>query len=181
MDELACAEATFALLRPVLAPIGADDLTNRTPCREYDVAGLTDHLMNSITTLGGAAGAEFPPRDPDETVERRIVSAAEPALAAWQRRGLEGEVSIGPGPFAAKAAAGILSLEFLVHAWDYAAATGVRLEVPDEVADYVLDLAHAIITPAGRATVGFDPPVELPSGASTFDRVIAFTGRVPVG
>ncbi len=27
--------------------------SKQTPCREFDVAKLTDHLMNSITVIGG--------------------------------------------------------------------------------------------------------------------------------
>ena len=181
MDELASVEASLKVLRQVLQPVCRDDLTKQTPCREYDVAGLTDHLLKSIATLGGAAGAEFPPRDSGEPVERQVVASAGPALAAWQRRGLDGEVSFGLGAFPAQVAAGILSIEFLVHAWDYAAATGGHIEVSDELAEYVEKLAHGIITPEGRGDVGFDPPVELPPGACAFDRLIAFTGRVPVG
>ena len=74
-DELECAEATFAVLEHVLHGIADDDLDKQTPCREYDVASLTDHLMNSITVLGGAAGAEFPERDRTDSVERQVVLA----------------------------------------------------------------------------------------------------------
>jgi uncharacterized protein (TIGR03086 family) len=181
MDELACAQSSYEVLRPVLASIGAEDLAKSTPCRKFDVAGLTDHLMNSITTLGGAAGAQFPDRDAQDSVQRQIVGAAEPALEAWRRRGLDGTVDFGAGEFPAKLAAGILSIEFLVHAWDYAAATGSELEVPDGLAEHVEQLAHSIITPEGRTNVGFDQPVELSTGADALERLIAFTGRSPVG
>jgi hypothetical protein len=43
----------------------------------------------------------------------------------------------------------------------------------------VLGLAHKVITPQGRATVGFDDPVAVPDDASALDRLIAFTGRDP--
>ncbi|EUA19184.1 hypothetical protein I553_10340 [Mycobacterium xenopi 4042] len=95
-----------------------------TPCSEFDVAQLTDHLLNSITTIGGVVGAEFPPRDADNSVERQVVAAARPALDSWHRRGLQGTVKLGSTEAPAKAFAGVLSIEFLVHAWDYATATG---------------------------------------------------------
>ena len=85
---------------------------------------LTDHLMNSITVIGGAAGAELPERDPGDSVERQVVAAARPALDAWHRRGLDGTVAFGENEAPARMMAGILSLEFLVHAWDYAMAMG---------------------------------------------------------
>ena len=50
-DELESAEKTFAVLEHVLHGVAKDDETKQTPCREFDVAKLTDHLMNSITTI----------------------------------------------------------------------------------------------------------------------------------
>ena len=63
MDELDSAEATLDVLQLVLSGVTTGDLTRPTPCREFDVAGLTDHLLNSITLIGSAAGAQFPERD----------------------------------------------------------------------------------------------------------------------
>jgi uncharacterized protein (TIGR03086 family) len=178
-DELKSAEATFAVLQHVLHGIAKDDESKQTPCREFDVAKLTDHLMNSITTIGGVAGAEFAERDRNDSVERQVVLAARPALDAWHRRGLDGNVPFGKGEAPAKMMAGILSLEFLVHAWDYATATGREVTAPDSLSDYVLGLAQKIITPQGRTTVGFDDPVDVAADAGALERLIAYTGRRP--
>ena len=178
-DELESAEATLAVLQNVLHGIARDDESKQTPCREFDVAKLTDHLMNSITTIGGFAGAEFPERDRDDSVERQVVRAARPALDAWHRRGLDGTVPFGQGEAPAALMAGVLSIEFLVHAWDYAAATGRDVTAPDSLSDYVLGLAHTIITPQGRTTVGFDDPIEVPADARALDRLLGYTGRQP--
>ena len=105
--------------------------------------------------------------------------AARPALDAWHRRGLDGTVTFGSNDAPAKVLAGILSIEFLVHAWDYAAATGRQVKAPDSLSDYVMGLARAIITPQGRTSVGFDDPIEAPADASALDRLIAYTGRQP--
>ncbi len=178
-DELASAEAALGALQHVLHPISRDELSKSTPCSEYDVMQLTDHLMNSITLLGGAAGAELPERDSDDSVERQIVGAARPALDAWHRRGLDDTVTIGTNEIPATFAVSILSVEFLVHGWDYATATTHSIDVAESLADYVLGLAHKVITPQGRATVGFDDPVAVPDDAPALDRLIAFTGRDP--
>ena len=178
-DELASAEAALGALRHVLHPISRDELSKSTPCSEYDVMQLTDHLMNSITLLGGAAGAEPPERNSEDSVERQIVGAARPALDAWHRRGLTDTVTIGTNEIPATFAVSILSVEFLVHGWDYATATTHPIDVAESLADYVLGLAHKVITPQGRATVGFDDPVAVPDDAPPMDRLIAFTGRDP--
>lgn len=176
-DELASAEATWAVLEQVLHGISSDESSNPTPCSEFDVAQLTDHLLNSITVIGGAVGAEFPARDTADSVQRQVTAAARPALDAWHRHGLHSTVTIGPNELPATMAAGILSLEFLVHACDYATATGRTVDVAESLAQYVLDLAHTIITPAGRVRAGFDQPVDVADSEPALHRLLAFTGR----
>lgn len=180
-DELDSAEASLAVLQHVLHPIAADDLSKQTPCREFDIAGLTDHLLNSITVIGGAAGAESPDRDPADSVERQVIAAARPALDAWHRRGLDGTVKFGDSEAPARVMAGILSVEFLVHAWDYASALGAAVDAPDSLTDYVMELAQGVITPQGRSTAGFDAPVDVPADAGALDKLLAYTGRNPTG
>jgi uncharacterized protein (TIGR03086 family) len=179
-DELASAEASLQVLQQVVHGIASDDLNRQTPCREFDIAGLTEHLLNSITLLGGAAGAELPERNRGDSVERQIIAAARPALDAWHRRGLDGTVPFGNNEAPAGYMAGIFSLEFLVHAWDYASAIDRPIDAPDSLTEFVTTLAQRIITPEGRVRAGFDDPVDVAAHASKLDRLAAFTGRVPV-
>ncbi len=178
-DELESAEATFAVLEHVLHGLAKDDESKQTPCREFDVAALTDHLMNSISTIGGMAGAQLPERDRSDSIERQVVLAARPALDAWRHRGLDGTVPFRSGESPAKVMAGILSLEFLVHAWDYAKATGGQVTASKALSDSVLGLAKKIITPEGRSNAGFDDPVDVAADADALDRLVAYTGRRP--
>ena len=135
--------------------------------------------MNSITVIGGAAGAELPERDPADSVERQVVAAAWPALDAWHRRGLDGTVKFGDNEAPARVMAGILSLEFLVHAWDYATAVGRTVNASDSLSDYVMGLAQGVITPEGRNTAGFDDPIDIAADAKSLDKLVAYTGRNP--
>lgn len=176
-DELRSAEKSFAVLQHVLHGIAADDLHKQTPCREFDVAALTDHLLNSITTIGAMAGAEFAERDPEAPIEQQVVFAARSALDAWQRRGLDGTVEFRGNQAPARVMVGVLSIEFLVHAWDYAAAVGREVTAPEPLSDYVLGLARKIITPEGRANVGFDDPIDVADDAGSLTRLLAYTGR----
>jgi len=167
------------VLQRVLHTIAADDLSRQTPCTEFDVAQLTGHLLNSISALGGMVGAQIPERDASDSVERQVVAAARPALDAWHRHGLDGSVPFGKGEMPAKGACGILSLEFLVHAWDYAVAVGHRVNAPEPLSEYVLGLARKVIRPELRGSAGFDDPVDVPEDAAALDQLIAFTGRNP--
>ncbi|OCB56543.1 TIGR03086 family protein [Mycobacterium vulneris] len=179
MDELDSAEATLEVLQRVLNGVTADDLSRPTPCREFDVAGLTDHLLNSITVIGSAAGAQIPERDPGSSLEDQVLGAARPAVAAWRRRGVDGTVPFGAGEMPAPIPAQILSLEFLVHAWDYAKATGQTVEVSDDAPEQILQWSRAVLTPEGRVRAGFDDPVTVADDAPALDRLLAFTGRRP--
>ncbi|SOX56582.1 TIGR03086 family protein [Mycobacterium ahvazicum] len=178
-DELHSAEDTLGILQRVLHPIATDDLSKQTPCTEYDVNQLTEHLLKSIAGIGGMVGAQIPEREPSDSVERQIIVAARPALDAWHRHGLVGTVPFGKSEMPAKSACGIFSIEFLVHAWDYAVALGHELDAPQPLTEYVLDLAHQTIRPEFRGAAGFDDPVDVPADAGALEKLVAFTGRDP--
>jgi uncharacterized protein (TIGR03086 family) len=179
LDELVSAEATLAVLQAMLRDLDSVDLTKQTACSEYNVAQLADHVMGSIATLGGCAGARMPERDQDAPLETQVADAAQAALEAWRRRGLEGTVELGPREVPAVLPVNVLSLEFLVHAWDFARATGRDLVVSEPVSDYALALAGTVITPEARGFAGFADSVETAADAAVLDRLIAFTGRQP--
>jgi uncharacterized protein (TIGR03086 family) len=181
-DELQSAEATLGVLQQVLHTIGSDDMPRQSPCSAFDLTKLTGHLLNSIRAIGDMAGGDFAgssARDEADSAEREIIGAARPTLDAWHRRGLQGTVQLGPNEMPARVAVGIMSVEFLVHAWDYAVTVGREVQVPDSLAEYVLALARELIKPEERARAGFDDPVDVPDDASALDRLIAFTGRNP--
>ncbi len=182
IDELASAEATLGVPQQVLQTIASDDMPRQSPCPAFDLTKLTGHLLNSIMVIGGMVDADFAdssPRDENDSVERQVICAARPTLDAWHRRGLEGNVPLGPNEMPANVAAGVLSVEFLVHAWDYAVTVGRDVDVPDSLAEYVLGIARELIRPEKRGHAGFHDPVDVPGDAGAMDQLIAFTGRNP--
>ncbi len=176
LDPITAAEATLAVCQLVLRGVREDQYRNPTVCTEFDVTQLADHLIGSVTFLGTAAGADFS-HATGTALEPRLAVAAQSTLEAWHARGLDGEVKVGPHEMPAGAALGILSIEFGVHAWDFAQATGQRVVVSDEVAQHVLGVARQIISPEVRAGGSFADPVEAGPDAGILDRLIAFTGR----
>ncbi|GAA2149265.1 hypothetical protein GCM10009844_28710 [Nocardioides koreensis] len=180
LDQLTSAEATLAVLQPVLRNLTDEDRTNATPCSEYDCHALAEHLFGSLTGLGRMAGAEVV--NPEEgSLENRIAVMADQAITAWRARGLEGVVP-GPGgdDFPAALAVNILSLELLLHAWDFAQASGQKLTVSDELAAYVLGLAEQVVPGARAGGNAFAPEVEAPADASPMEKLAAYTGRRPL-
>lgn len=177
LDPLSAAEATLAACQLVLRGVTEADYHRPTVCPEFDVAQLADHLIGTVTFLGAAASAGAGGEVGPGPVETRVAAAAQATLEAWRVRGLDGEVKVGPHELPAGAALGILSVEFGVHAWDFARATGQQVVISDQLAKYVLGVARQIITPEVRAGGSFADPVEAGPDVGLLGRLVAFTGR----
>jgi uncharacterized protein (TIGR03086 family) len=179
-DPITAAEATLAACQLVLRGVAEADYHRATICTEFDVTQLAEHLIGSVTFLGAAAGlGAGPAAGPaaGTTLEARLAAPAQATLEAWTARGVDGTVKVGPHEMPAGLALGIGSVEFLVHAWDFAQATGQPLAVSDGLSQYVLDVAGQLITPEVRAGGSFADPVQAGPDAGLLDRLIAFTGR----
>ena len=125
MGPFDCASVTLAACRAVLRRLTVDDLARPTPCAEYTVGEVGEHVVRSMVLLASVAGAA------DKStmaglLDEQVTVRAEAALAAWRRRGLGGSVAVGRSTLPASLAVEIIPLELLVHGWDMARATGSR-------------------------------------------------------
>ncbi|WP_417366448.1 TIGR03086 family metal-binding protein [Glutamicibacter arilaitensis] len=179
-NAIISAEAALAALQLVLHHLTDKDLQRPTPCSEYNVQELTDHLAGSLSMLASALGADIPD-DPALAPEPRIARLAQAALESFSARGLEGMIDAGFATMPASVIAGILNLELLVHGWDFAQATSQQYEVDPGLADYVLALARNTIGEPQRASGSFGPETVVAESAGNLERLLAFTGRVPAG
>src|ERR1700761_6841839 len=109
-DELASAEATLGALQHVLHPMARDEWSKPTPCPEFDVGQLTEHVVNDMTLFGDAVGTKLPERHTDDSAERQVIVAARPVLDGWHRRGLDGTVTLNSFELPATAAIGYVSI-----------------------------------------------------------------------
>ena len=114
--------------------------------------------------------------DAGASPEVRVANAAAPTLEAFNARGLDGTIDMGFAVLPATTVANILNLEFLVHAWDFATATGRTLEVSPILSDYVLGLARNTIAPSMRGH-SFAEETLVEESAESLERLVAFTGR----
>jgi uncharacterized protein (TIGR03086 family) len=179
VDEFTSAEQALVVVHNVVDAIGPDDLHRPTPCRDWDVESLAEHLVDTISRLGAAADIE-PTVPNSDSIDQRIQQVTQPILAGWRRRGLTDDVVFSGRTLPAHLALGILCLELVVHGWDFAVALCRPIHVSHTHAAYVLGLARQTLNAQSRAIAGFDPPVPLPADASPLDQLIAFTGRHPV-
>jgi len=178
LDAISSAEATLAICQLVLRGIAESAYSDPSViCPKFTITELADHLIGSVQFFGYEAGAQFPCA-PAAILEAQVAAVAQPTLEAWHARGLDGVISLGPHAMPAATALGILSIEFLVHAWDFARATGQQVVVSDALAEHVLQVAHKIITPEARGGgSSFADEVPVDPDAQVMDRLIAFTGR----
>lgn len=176
LNEVIAADATLAVLERVLRSLTPADLAAQTPCADYNVGQLLDHLAGSISGIGQALGAPVAD-DAAKVPEARIADLAQPVLEAFYRRGLEGTVDMGFAELPATMVAAILNLEILVHAWDFSKALGADLSVSDVLTDYVEVLAQQTISDQVRAGGSFAPAQQVAESATSLERLVAFTGR----
>lgn len=176
-EVLPYGEAAVGLCRSVLAKLTEDDLERPTPCAEFTVATLTEHLERSMILLAGVAGADLN-ADPVAGPIATIPALAEGAIAAWRTRRTAGEVMVGRTITPAHLAAEIVTLELVVHAWDLARAVDADLPVDPEMCDQCRRNAEQLITPDKRGRA-FALPVSVANDASAIERLVAFTGRTP--
>jgi uncharacterized protein (TIGR03086 family) len=175
----------------IVSGIDADELGHPTPCPEYDVAALIDHLVEAgrrAAALG--RGQAPPPGDQSPHVElsdapRQLRSAAEQAWRAWgDDSSLSSRHAMPWGEeYTGATLVDMYVAELAAHAWDLARATGQLDKLDPSLALPALEGARAMIKPQYRDMVGPGAPfgAELcpAPGADDWERLAAFMGRDP--
>jgi uncharacterized protein (TIGR03086 family) len=157
-----------------------------TPCADWDLEALLDHVSDSAGVLhqaitAGCAGTaplsdDGPPGlDPVCGLQRQTARLLATCAAAGPAPRL---VAIGDRELTTNMVALAGALEITVHGWDISVACGARQPVPPGLAAVLLPLAPLLITPATRPGL-FADPVPVPGQASPGDQLVAFLGRQP--
>ena len=174
LEPVTAAEAVLAAVQPVLRGVTTEDHPLQTPCTQFTVGELVDHLLGGLSTLAAMAGST----DDSPTVgsvENRVSVLTARVLDAL--RSSDDDADDAPRESSGIAAT-VLPVELLLHGWDLAAATGADLDVDDDLVAYVHGLAEQII-PGGRANGSFADEIQAAPDASAADRLAAYAGRSP--
>ncbi|MFD5199347.1 TIGR03086 family metal-binding protein [Streptomyces sp. NPDC058375] len=175
-------ETAAARALPVVRGIDDARLGDRTPCADYDVRALLNHLFLVVVNFQALAARE----DVDFGQEPEFVTGdwrgrfgEETArlVEAWSAPGVE-EGTTGRMGLPARTVGLMVLGDLTVHAWDLARATG-RDFVPERS---VLDEAGpglAAMAPQAREMKVFGEPFPVPETATAFERLLAVTGRDP--
>ncbi|MFD4668370.1 TIGR03086 family metal-binding protein [Lentzea sp. NPDC058450] len=165
---------------PVIANITDDDLSRPTPCADYDVKALLDHLLHVVVEfqkLAAKQDADFShtPAYPDWRAQYPAETAK--LVDAWGEPGATDGIAGNMG-MPAQTVGGLVLLDLTIHISDLAQATGQRFEPDGEVFTEV----HALVTQMGPMATEmnvFKPAVDAPADASPFEQLLAATGRDP--
>jgi uncharacterized protein (TIGR03086 family) len=177
MDVLSQLDQLGPTLMNVVANIGPEQLDRPTPCAEFTVRGVLEHMIGGAATFSAAfRGVE--PRTPDTA---DVLAAFGPALeelagSIASPGALERSVEAPFGKVPAETFARFVVLDGLIHGWDLATATGQRYEPADDLVTAVEDFARDAVPPL-RDGETFAAATSPPEGAPAIERLAAFTGR----
>lgn len=166
-----------------LVHVTEEDLSRPTPCADWDLRALLNHLAESVDAVReGIEGGRIDlqtvleqPVDPVALVRSRVVWL----LGAWVRAGTDGDaINIGALPLQANVVAKVAALEITVHSWDIDCAGGKLRPIPPQLAAELLEFARLVVPRSHRYPL-FGEQVLLPAAASPSDRLVAFLGRDP--
>lgn len=190
MDTYEAMERAVASTANIVKGVRADDLSLATPCAEWDVRTLCNHVLGTLYLAEGLLG-DTPSRHPSppgglpetdlvgDDLTTAYADASAAALEAASIRGtLERPHQTPLGDMPGQVLAGFTFADVFVHGWDAARATGQTVEFDPDLAQHVLGFAQQAITDQMRGTA-IGPAIEVPSDAPVMDQLIGYFGRQP--
>lgn len=156
----------------VLDQVGDDQWSAATPCEEWTVRELVDHILHWQGMGGGILGAGTSPGDDWKTIE--------PAVGAALRdpANLEGNAEQFNG-MPKHQVAGFVIGDLLIHTWDLARAIGADEQLPEAPVEATMLGLERVPPEMMRGSNMFGAPIDVADDASPQDKLLAFTGRQP--
>jgi uncharacterized protein (TIGR03086 family) len=163
----------------VLANVSPEQFGDPTPCSEWTIRDLIEHILGGNEHVGIWSGSsDAAPARPDDIVaaHRATARAAQDVFARP-----DGMSTMFKLPFAempGQIFIGMRTSDVLTHAWDLAAATGQSTDLDPELAAEQLAAVRAFVGPQFR---GPDKPFAEEQACSSerppADQLAAFLGR----
>ena len=186
MNTVATMELVLDETTKIVNGITPDQLGNPTPCTEWSVRDIVNHITGGATMLTECVeqGAV-----PDERLGQLMggdnlgddfkgawAQAAKRASATFGQPGvMDKMVKLPFGEMPAGIAFNIAIFDVTTHACDLAKATGQQVD-NDELLETALGVGKQLISDDFRDGVMFGPEAE-PASDATSDRLLAFAGR----
>jgi len=176
-DDLAALRRGLDQLTSLLADVPSEASGDPTPCTEWTVQDLVDHVVAAPTRFARMLREQqidwaAPPPPAGDDPAGAFRAHADDLLAAWRDHS---------GPVE-QAGLDWQCAELAVHTWDLATAVGASTtDLDPEVAEGGLAFMQSSLTPENRGPA-FGPEQPAGEGADPYERIAAFAGRsVPRG
>jgi len=172
--SLAAVDALIDKIRP-------GQWSSPTPCTEWDVRRVVDHLVGMNRVFAAMLAGDAPPQRGDdpavEALPQAFRDSAAALLDAFTRPGvLERSYTSPLGRATGAERLKIRLYDLLAHGWDLAVATGQPAQLPADAAEDSLSFVHEQLRDDARPG-RFGPPLTVPDDASAIERLVAFLGR----
>jgi uncharacterized protein (TIGR03086 family) len=157
-----------------------DQLDSPTPCTEWTVQELIDHLVGGTEYLLSAAEQREPVHRTDTTAAEFRRDVAD-VLDALKLPGAMDRMCTSPLGFqwpVSQAVAGTF-MDVLIHTWDLARATGQDEKLDPDMVDACTAMFLPEMPERGRAAGIVGPAVEIGDTVSAQERLLAAMGRRP--
>jgi uncharacterized protein (TIGR03086 family) len=187
--DLSAAAATMAEL---IRNISDDQLTGPTPCPDYSLGDLVDHvggLTMAFTWAANKEGAERSAQGPSPDASRltddwrtRIPADLTQLAQAWKQPDAWTGMTQAGGVDLPGEIAGIVALdELVIHGWDVARASGQDYDPDPESLAIIHQFVSGFSQPGQEASREglFGPVVKVPDSAPMLDQVVGMAGRDP--
>jgi uncharacterized protein (TIGR03086 family) len=169
-----------------IAEATAAQLAAPSPCVGWSARDVLNHMIGGADLFAACAAGEQQPfpdwsdmpdwvgNDPAASYRR----AAAGVLGAFSAPGvLDRTVPMPWGDTPAPFALNLIMADHATHSWDLARATGLTIEIQAATAETALATTQASVSPEFRAAGLYAAEQPAPEGASTIDRLAAFSGR----
>ncbi|TDC93935.1 TIGR03086 family metal-binding protein [Actinomadura sp. 7K507] len=171
-----------------VAAVSPEELSNRTPCADYDVRALLGHVvavLHKLARIGTGGDARDLPDVLDGIADDGWASAFTRARSEVEQVWADDEkldrmVELPWATMPGRAALEAYTHEFTVHSWDLAHATRRLAELDPDLAAQALEAFSKFAPPEARSEQGpFSPVVPVPDDADVYTRLAAYLGRRP--
>jgi uncharacterized protein (TIGR03086 family) len=187
MDVVATFERVLDTTNEVVDRVEPDQLGNPTPCTEWDVRAVINHITGGATMfaecveqgsvpdsrLGELMGGD----NLGDDFKGNYHAASDRARATFAMPGaLDKTVKLPFGEMPAGVALNIAIMDVMTHAADIAKATGQSID-DEEIIAIALNVGRQLITDDFRQPGVFDAERQAGPNASAADKLLAFAGR----
>jgi uncharacterized protein (TIGR03086 family) len=177
-------EQALAATGRVVAGTDREQFNDPTPCTDWDVRTLLNHIIGGCATFAAGATGERRAMDASDYTRGDYVAAYQEvsgaALQAFASPGaLERPFTLPTGDTPGSVALGLAVADAVVHGWDLATATSQEYAIEDAAAESIYGMTSGMMAPLGSYPRGsaFADPVGAAEDASPATRMLAYLGR----